>query len=291
MPAPRLLALALLLGPGLLSLSHGAAAQNTRQVRATAEATMVLSGAITIGIDGAVEGMHLDRPDEVDPQIAAFIQKTVGAWRFQPTRVEGEAVPAQARMRVRLLGKALPDGGTEVALRSVDFSQYDGNATDVVTAGSLRPPAYPGAALTINGQGTVLLAIKVDRAGRVADAVVEQVNLTSIGPERTMAELRTVFSKASLAAARKWTFQPPTTGADKDKPFWTVQVPVSYAINPKKEQYGRWKAYIPGPRQAAPWLPAEHRPQADSDLLPAGGVYMVDGTRKGPELLTPLAEG
>ena len=131
------------------------------------------------------------------------------------------------------------------------------------------------------------MLVKIVRDGKVADVIAERTNLTSVGPGRTMDMLRDVLAKASVKTARDWTFKPPTTGADKDNEFWTVRVPVSYAFDPKSERYGRWSAYIPGPRQQAPWKTGEDEKATGGDLLPEGGVYMV-GRNDGPRLLTPL---
>ena len=179
-------------------------------------------------------------------------------------------------------------------MTSVDFSEYDPKATDSITQKRMPPPRYPEEAFRNGGQGDVLLLVKVARDGTVADVIAEQVNMTVVAPERTMARMRDIFAKASISAARKWTFSPPTTGEDSTRDSWTVRVPVTFALNNsdngQPERYGRWRAFIPGPRQAAPWRTPDGAGQAGSDLLPAGGVYMVDGTQRGLRLLTPLAQ-
>ncbi len=179
-------------------------------------------------------------------------------------------------------------------MTSVDFSDYDPSSTSTVTRKSMPPPRYPEDAFRNGGQGDVLLLVKVARDGTVADVIAEQVNMTVVAPERAMARMRDILAKASISGARKWTFVPPTTGEDSTRDSWTVRVPVTFALNDngnaQPERYGRWRAFIPGPRQAAPWRKPDAAGQAGSDLLPAGGVYMVDGTQRGLRLLTPLAQ-
>ena len=143
-------------------------------------------------------------------------------------------------------------------------------------------------AVTMQGEGTVMLLVKVGRDGRVADVIAEQTNLTVIGTARAMNQLRDILAKASVRNAKRWTFTPPTTGEAKDRDFWTVRVPVRYAFEDSRERYGRWSAYIPGPRQRAPWKTGEDALVAGTDLLPEGGVYMVGRAQEGPRLLTPL---
>ena len=97
----------------------------------------------------------------------------------------------------------------------------------------------------------------------MADVIAEQVNMTVVAPERTMDRMRDIFAKASISAARKWTFSPPTTGEDSTRDSWTVRVPVTFALNNsdngQPERYGRWRAFIPararphpGARRMAP---------------------------------------
>ena len=57
MRSPLFLAFALAIGSAGALLSTDAAAQSTRAVRATAEASMVLTGNIDVAADGAVSGL------------------------------------------------------------------------------------------------------------------------------------------------------------------------------------------------------------------------------------------
>lgn len=295
MRTPLFLAFALALGMGGSLATTDATAQTARAVRATAEASMILTGSIDVAADGSVSALVLDQRASIAPAIAAFVENTIGQWQFEPTRVEGRAVATHAPMRVRLLGTAGAEGSTEIRMTSVDFSEYDETATNVVTAKRMTPPRYPEAAFRNNAQGEVMLLVKVERSGAVADVVAERVNMGMVAPERAMQKLRDILAKASISQARTWTFTPPSTGELKDRPFWTVRIPVTFALSDSRTQqmpspYGRWQAYIPGPRQAAPWRDPEDAAPLGSDLLPAGGVYMVDGTARGLRLLTPLAQ-
>ncbi|MBD3681363.1 energy transducer TonB [Stenotrophomonas sp. Br8] len=296
MRSPLFLAFALAIGTSGSLLSTDAAAQSTRAVRATAEASMVLTGNIDVAADGAVTGLVLDQRASIAPAIAAFVDGTIRKWQFEPTLVDGKPVAKHAPLRVRLLGRPGADGNTEVRMTSVDFSEYDDKATDAVTAEQMRPPRYPEAAFRVGAQGEVMLLVKVERDGAVADVVAEQVNMGVVAPEHAMKKMRDMLAKASISEARKWTFTPPTSGEDKGLAFWTVRVPVTFALSEKGSRqppspYGRWQAYIPGPRQQAPWRTTDDAAQVGSDLLPAGGVYMVDAAHRGLRLLTPLGQG
>lgn len=295
MRSPLFLALALAVGAGTPLLAGEASAQTARAVRATAEMSMVLSGHIEITPEGEVSSLVLDQKSALTPSIASFVEGTIGGWRFEPTLRDGKAVAARAPMRVRLRGTQMADGGYQVSMTSVDFCEYDPKATDSVTRKQMAPPRYPEDAYRNGAQGEVLLMVKVARDGTVADVIAEQVNMAVVGPERAMAKMRDILAKASISSARSWTFNPPTTGESSTHDSWTVRIPVSFALgndrNAGQERYGRWRAFIPGPRQAAPWRERRSIEQAGSDLLPEGGVYMVDGAKRGVRLLTPLEQG
>ena len=285
----HILALALALSGVGMSVVADASAQGRRAVREQAEASMVLTGQIEIGTDGQVEGFKIDKRDQVNDAIARFVEGAVQAWRFEPVRVDGRVVRARSPVSIRLGGKDLADGGQKVTLLAANFEQYDPMATNEVTSVKMAAPAYPEDVFRAGGRGDVVLLVQVGRDGKVMDVATEQVNLRVIGKEAEMRQVRDKLARASTAAARKWTFKVPTTGDGKDEASWTVRVPVSFAFHGDKVRYGKWDAYVPGPRQQAPWR-ADKALSADAnaDLLPAGGVFMADAASKGPQLLTPL---
>jgi|EndMetStandDraft_8_1072994.scaffolds.fasta_scaffold103111_2 TonB family protein len=289
MRSSHILALALAVGGVGMSMVPEAPAQSRRQVREQAEATMVLTGQIDIGTAGQVDGFRLDKRDQVDDAIARFVEGAVNAWQFEPVLVDGRAVPAHTPVRIRLGGKNTPDGRQQVSLLAANFEEYKADALDHVTKQQLRAPAYPEDVYRAGGQGVVLLLVQVGRDGKVMDVATEQVNLRVVGSEAQMRGMRDRLSRASLAAARKWTFKIPTVGEFKDAPSWTLRVPVDFAFDDDHERYGRWSAYIPGPRQQAPWRADQALgADANADLLPQGGVFMADAANSGPRLLSPL---
>lgn len=284
-----ILALALAFGGAGMSMAADTSAQTRREVAKQAEASMVLTGQVEIGTEGQVEAFQLDKRDEVDPGIVRFVDATVQGWRFEPVLVEGRVVRARSPVSIRLGGKSLGDGRMQITLEAASFDVYDPTSTDAVTSLKMAPPSYPKDVSRGGGRGDVLLLVQVGRDGKVIDVATEQVNLRVVGNEATMRQIRDKLSRATMAAARRWTFKTPSTGDNKDADSWTVRVPVNFAFHGEQTRYGQWDAYIPGPRQQAPWradiaLGAD----ANADLLPAGGVFMADAASKGPRLLTPL---
>jgi len=289
MRTSHILALALAVGGVGLSMVPDAASQSRREVRQQAEASMVLTGQIDIGTDGQVEAFQIDKRGQVNDAIARFVEGAVQAWRFEPVRVDGQAVKARSPVSLRLGGRIHPEGGQQVTLLAASVQQYDPTATDDVTRLKMPPPAYPEDVYRAGGRGDVLLLVQVGRDGKVMDVATEQVNLRVIANEAAMRQMRDKLSRVSMAAARRWTFKAPTTGEHKEDASWTVRVPVTFAFHGEEMRYGKWDAYIPGPRQQAPWRADKALgADANADLLPAGGVFMADAASKGPQLLTPL---
>jgi hypothetical protein len=285
----RGIALVLVLGSVGASTVFDVAAQTRREVREQAEASMVLTGEIDIGTEGQVEAFRLDKRAQVDETIVTFVEGAVKTWRFAPVLVNGQAAKARTPATIRLGAKNNPDGTGLITLLAANFETYDETSTDNVTKVKMSPPMYPEDVLNARGRGDVLLLVQVGRDGKVLDVATEQVNLRVIANEAIMRKMRDKLARVSMGAARKWSFKAPSTGNEKDEASWTVRVPVRFSFGDEVDRYGRWDAYIPGPRQQAPWrrdmaLSAD----ANADLLPAGGVFMADATSKGPKLLTPL---
>ncbi|WP_421567995.1 energy transducer TonB [Stenotrophomonas sp. PD6] len=286
---PHILALALALGGTGLVATPDIAAKTARTVRQTAEASMTLTGKIDIGTDGHVTGFQLDHADKLPADLAAFVQRQVQAWQFQPVVVNGAAVATQTPVTLRLLSQPSPDGaGDNVRVAGASFTGYDPEDTSRVTSVEMRSPAYPKNLYAMRAKGDVLLLVKVGRDGTVQDVFAEQVNLRVVGKENQMRQVRDTFARASVSTARSWTFRPPTTGKLKDAESWNVRIPVRYMMGEYDlARYGTWEAYIPGPRERAPWRSSQAGAEAAPDLLAAGGIYMAD-LDDGPRLLTPL---
>lgn len=281
------LGLALALGVGSAALPLEAHAQSARAARAQAEGSMVLSGSIDIAPDGSVEGFTLKDENKIEPYIQDFLKQNVAKWRFEPVLRDGNAVAAKTPVNLRLVARQSPGEGMDVVLSSANFRNFDPKATDGVAIDRMPPPSFPRELLEMSGAGEVQLLLRVARDGTVDDVIAEQVNAYVAGSPRAMQRMRDVMARSAVTAARKWSFVAPTTGASVDDPFWTVRVPVRFFYGGNGDRYGKWQAYIPGPKQSAPWNVKDVAADDAPDMLPDGGVYMV-GVDNGPKLLTPL---
>lgn len=279
-------ALALALAP-LMALAAGPGA-----VRKQVESSMLVTGEVVITADGRVDTIALDQPEKLPTGIVDFVQGQVRQWTFEPVLREGRAVPARSRMSVRVVGRKIDKDSVSIAIRNAAFPGPAPAEGESVSSRSMRPPSYPRAAASGGATGTTYLALKIDRDGKVADVIVEQVNLTVVASENEMVKLRQLFANASLAAARKWTFRPPTTGELAGAEYWSARVPVDYRLDGQRPRtgYGSWQSYVPGPRQSIPWQEDPESASFSPDALADGGVYLA-GAQNQLRLLTALDEG
>ena len=267
-------------------------------VRKQVEGSMLVTGRVTIEQDGSVSGWTIDQREALPTGVSGLVDRVAPQWQFEPVLVDGQPVRGNARMSLRVAAKRLDDGNYEVWIRDGYFGR-DALSPEERVAGALRdeyvsavemrPPSYPMRALEVNAQGTVYLVLRVDRQGRVADAIVEQVNLRTIGSETQMRQMRDMLAKPALARAREWQFNIPTAGEWKDDDSWSLRVPVDFFIADRRDAgrqvgYGQWDTYVPGPRAPVPWETGDAA-SISPDTLIAGEVHQAGASRK---LLTPL---
>lgn len=271
----------------MLAWAPAVSAQGPGGVRKQVEASMRVTGAITIATDGSVEAVDLDTPEKLPKGIAAFVGQNIAGWRFEPVVVDGVPRRALTRVSALLVGKTIGGGQMSVSIRGADFSDDTVlPEAERIAARQMKPPGYPTSAAEEGVQGTVYLLVKVARDGTVGDVSTEQVNLRFVASEPQMNRHRDRLARAAMAAARGWTFAPPTAGEQASQPHWIVRVPVDFNFTGLLP-YGEWQVYVPGPRTRPDWAPDEDAPGFSPDALAEGGIRLAGGHR-GPKLLTPL---
>lgn len=262
------------------------AAQSEAEMRAQAQASMVVSGSLDFEPDGTVSAFSLDQKEKLPDFVVDIIGQAVTQWRFEPVVVDGVASPARVLVSLRVVAAPADDGALGISLANATFMYRDSDdESERLKLFLYLPPRYPSFAMDRNASGDVIMLLKINRKGRVVDSAVEQVNLRQIANARTVHLLRKFFSDSALYAVRHWIFKTPTTGPYGNDPFWTARVPISFLMEGTStpDADGKWVGYVPGPRQAAPWL-GKAAPDAN-DAAPSGSVQLVGS---GPRLLTPL---
>lgn len=282
----------------ILLLSGGALAQGGAAARQQVESSMVVTGHASVRGDGSVSEWELDQPEKLPPVALELVARVAPTWRFEPVSMDGGHGVAKVPMRLRLVANRLGDGTYRVVIRNgyfgkdlpADDERVQPDETSVLRIVSQPAISYPDNAVNMRAQGRVYLIMKLGRDGRVQDVVAEQVNLTIVGTAQQMKTARDLLAVAAIRGARRWTYQPPTTGELARKDSWSVRVTVDFirTMAPQPEEYGRWNAYIPGPRQKAPWLEDDLGEYGSPDLVDADGVQLAE---RGLRLLTPLQSG
>src|SRR4249919_334705 len=273
-----------------LLASAAALAAGPGAVRKQIEASMLVTGKIQVDTSGKVAGFSLDEKDKLPEGVVSLIGTAVPTWRFEPVLIDGKAANVATDMNIRVVAKKVDKDSFTITIRSAGFGDRTGKPEERPRPVSMEPPRYPDSAARNGVSGTVYLLVRAGRDGKVSDVFVEQVNLKAVADETTMARWRRMFEDASVWQAKRWTFAPPTEGDDARSDFWVLRVPVMFSFDdPRsaKAAYGRWEAYVPGPRQANPWKEDKEGAAFSPDTLAPGGAYLAGS---GLKLLTQLSE-
>lgn len=279
-----------------LLFAMASAIAGTEAIRRQIESSMLVTGHVTIEPDGQASHLEIDQSEKIPPFVRALMERARASWRFEPVLADGVASRVTSRMSVRVVARKMESGDYQVMLRSAYFGadaidgreRIDTFGTATVRGRKLQPPSYPDTAIEMHAKGTVYLLVQVGPDGKPMDAIAEQTNLQVVGrSEGEMRFMRNLLAKAALAASRRWLFDVPTTGELADDPYWLVRVPLVFIrVGDRQPGYGEWEAYIPGPKQRAPW--AEDDGRGDADAMLAGGIYPIGQELR---LLTPLQPG
>ena len=129
-----------------------------------------------------------------------------------------------------------------------------------ITSRKLTPPSYPSGLMKSGVEGVVLLNLRLNPDGTVADVFASQSSLLNVkGKPELLERARTMLEKNAAATAAKWTF-----GVDAKNVHaltasdLTVRVPVEYVLSPSglrnETLSGKWRHEFRGPNFPVPWL-------------------------------------
>lgn len=267
----------------LLALCACAASTAAHAGRADTEASMLLTGRVTVSPQGAVQTYAIDTSGKVPPVVMSLLARTIPRWHFRAVMRDGHPVATKASMALRVVAQPGDQGDYLIRVASASFRDRDAASTDSVHV--VRPGAifYPGILARDGVAGIAYVIVRIDRQGHVTNAVTAQVDLRVRGPARGMQHWRTLFAQSAVAFARRTTYAIPTTGPQAARDHWVFCIPVYYdmdAPGKREPEYGQWVDYVPGPRARIPWLDADERRAAASDAVPAGSVNMLGGGLK-----------
>lgn len=225
---------------------------------------MLVTGVIEIDAAGLVQRYTLDHRDKLPAGVARLIDSRVPLWRFEPVDLPEGQLSTVSAMSLRLVAHRMADDDYTVRLRSASFQprQEDIVPTERLVITGMPRMDYPVDAISPAVSATAYVTLRIDRKGKVAEAVTRQVNLRMSGSETELDYWRGVFAREARRQAMRITFAVPTTGLDADREFWTGTLPIDYSMSKdmRGDVEGRWDAYIPGPVREIPWLRAASDP-------------------------------
>jgi len=250
-------------------------------MRKQVEASMLVTGELVVAPDGAVKSYKLDHADALPPETRELLADVVPRWELDVAKADGSPLqsPATVKMSVQLLARPIAGVDDQLRVTIQDTAFWDPMApVQVAVKGKLTAPEYPPFALRSGVSGIVYVVLRLNLDGAVAEAHVERVDMTVLADEKTLRKFSKSLAEAAVGAARQWTFDIATERLAKPGPI-SVRVPIEFKLagpNPTpKEEYGRWRAYVPGPYAPIPW---QNRTRtADGGDVESGIGAMVPG--------------
>lgn len=276
-------------------LAGGVHAGTDAIARRQIESSMLVSGMVSVDASGAVTAHTLDQRDTVPPPVAQFLDQTLPQFRFKPVEHDGRTQAIEAQMSVQVVVNQVDPQHVALRLRSARFTEAEAataeatrpSKTDGASIAHRAPIRYPGEAMQEAVSGTVYVAVRFDRSGQVVDAEAQQVNLKITDSESKMRHWREVLGRSTVAAVRRFTFQPPTTGPHAGDVTFTGILPVAFFLDgARPPRYGEWDTYVPGPKQDIAWLHGDDDRDADNSEAVPDGQFAMTGDSL--QLLTPL---
>lgn len=267
----------------VLALGTAHAASDPAPVQGESVLTLRVDGELTIGPEGGVDDYRIRT--KLDPQVEALVKRAVPTWRFKPILVDGKPAIATSPMRITLAAEEVAQG-YRVTVDNVVFQpntreQYEaelasqkahprmsvaGEAPEPqvwISSKSLKPPGYPYGLMRSGVEGIVLLNLRLNPDGTVAEVFAAQSSLLNVkGREALLDRARAMLERNAGDVAKRWTFQVEAENlAGLSAEDLTVRVPVSYTLGKSGEAAdglaGKWRHEFRGPNLTAPWLAAD----------------------------------
>lgn len=163
----------------------------------------------TISLDAAGHVAQLDSRSELAPALRESLQKAIRGWTFEPSRIDGKAMPTETSLTAWI--SLEPQSDDRFSIR-VDDARTGGRVD------AAQAPVFPRKAAQLGLQQMVVMNVRYDAHGHVIDA--------SLAPDSQHAQPALV--RSALSAVRKWTFEPERVGGDGIAGL--VVVPICFSV-------------------------------------------------------------
>lgn len=274
---------------GILALalaSTGAQAGGRLAVQAAGESvmTMRVDGDLLIDTEGRVKEYGLRTA--LDPKLRQMLDQAIPTWRLEPVTQGGKPVNAKTPMRIVLAAREVP-AGYEVRIDNVVFSpitkeDYEaakaselaarerGESISIageqprqpvfIASKNLQPPGYPMGLMKAGVEGTVLLSLRLNPDGTVAEVMATQSSLLNVkGGSAVLDKARALLEKESMRAAMRWRYTVDVAHPELlEAEDLTVRVPIEFRMGRDGDKVGKldgaWRYEFRGPNLPVPWL-------------------------------------
>ncbi|WP_168191511.1 TonB family protein [Thermomonas aquatica] len=276
----------IVLAAAMVAAAGATAATKLQIAEGESVVTLRIDGELNIGPEGQVQAYRIRT--RLDPKIQALVAKAVPGWQFKPVLVDGKPVNAKTPMRITLAATETK-GGYEVRVDNVVFTPYSKEDYEAqlaskkalaeqgktlttlddamppsqpveITSIKLAPPGYPKGLQMAGVEGMVLLNLRLNPDGTVAEVFASQSSLLNVkGRPELLDRARVMLEKNASSAAAKWTFKVQAKDPAALKPSdLTVRIPVDYALSSPGRKgdplVGSWRREFRGPNYPVPWL-------------------------------------
>lgn len=218
--------------------------------------TVQVMGDLYLAADGTVDRATVD--EQTPAQLKPIVEAAVKHWRFEPVLRDGVPTPVRTAMTLDLEGVPV-EGGYKLRVTRLAFAQARARNARIVLP-------------QLNTRMDVLVALRLDAEGNVADALVVSIANTrgkQIDPVR-----RNMIGDEIRKAVRKSKFRPAELayGEEADDTYF---LPIHYRIagsggaddaddHPFREM------------KRIPWLPADDQPKMpDVATLASGSAFAM----------------
>ncbi|TQM05666.1 hypothetical protein FB548_3405 [Pseudoxanthomonas sp. 3HH-4] len=201
-----------------------------------------VTGTLQVDGLGAVSGFKAD--PQVPAALAGLVARGVAQWNFTSPLHKERAIDGDTNVRLALEAVLL-QGGYRLRVMDAWFG-----APALVSDAPV--PDYPRVLLEARAGARVLLQLRIDASGHVAEAAVKDTAvLTHIKNEAIIGKWRERFEQSSLDAARFWTFVPGSTQGAID--VYPEQVLVLVTFWPHETKGNTSYRHIGWPLETSPW--------------------------------------
>jgi len=163
------------------------------QAMAAEPLSMQTGGTLVIDTDGSVRDLTVSKG--LTPAIAAIVERSVRSWKFEPVLRDGKPIVARTGYALKLVAAPV-DAGYAVRVEDVSF----GSPRKVVKQSMAFAPD-----LVRLGQSVfVLVAMRVDRTGKITDATVLDVQSMDGSQVLRKAQYENIVARG----VKRWQLEP-----------------------------------------------------------------------------------